>query len=417
LSRSYSDPTAIEDRRTDLQDYLNKVADQNTRDACMHTFLGADDAAFATTKIDLETNERFFNRPVSFLLEDEIQKATYTVLNLLETSELDEAFSSDLMDGCVGIAFVTMLNGGFMFSGRVGTGLVVTRMPNGEWSAPSAIGLAGAGWGLQMGGELVDYMVILSDLAAVESFSSALQVSASTELAISVGTGVAAETSLNLGIDGSGSITIASGQSKGLYFGASFQCSVSGTRPDVNAAFYSKLVDPRDLLSGRAPRPLKAQPLYKALEFMVSKCAAARRPFGRLNDDGIGPILLATSRRCTTPTLLESEAPAMPENEHGTVYDELPKLSSPGDGTAIYALQCDGTLQECDIDSHQGGVLPMALAVGVVAVAASVLTASSSVTAEEGTEAAEDVNEATPGVLSSEEVEEPEYGSLSSGEE
>jgi hypothetical protein len=107
----------------------------------------------------------------------------------------------------------------------------------------------------------------------------------------------------------------------------------------------------------------------------------------------------------------------MPENEHGTVNDEQPKLSSPGDGTAIYALQCDGTLQECDIDSHQGGALPMALAVGVVAVAASVLTASSSVTAEEGTEAAEDGNEATPGVFPSEEVEEPVYGSSSSGEE
>lgn len=48
----------------------------------------------------------------------------------------------------LGIAFVTIVEGGFIFSGNVGTGIVMSRDPNdGSWSPPSAIGMTGVGWG------------------------------------------------------------------------------------------------------------------------------------------------------------------------------------------------------------------------------------------------------------------------------
>lgn len=40
---------------------------------------------------------------------------------------------------------------GFMFSGKAGSGLVVARLPDGSWSAPSCIATAGVGWGFQIG--------------------------------------------------------------------------------------------------------------------------------------------------------------------------------------------------------------------------------------------------------------------------
>lgn len=55
-----------------------------------------------------------------------------------------------------------MMKGGFFFSGTVGTGLVVARLPNGVWSAPSAIMLANVGWGFQVGGEVSDVMFVLN---------------------------------------------------------------------------------------------------------------------------------------------------------------------------------------------------------------------------------------------------------------
>lgn len=35
------------------------------------------------------------------------------------------------------------------------TGIVIARLPDGSWSAPSAIGTAGAGFGFQVGAEMV----------------------------------------------------------------------------------------------------------------------------------------------------------------------------------------------------------------------------------------------------------------------
>lgn len=45
----------------------------------------------------------------------------------------------------------TILKAGFVFSGKAGSGLVIARLPDGSWSAPSCIATAGVGWGLQIG--------------------------------------------------------------------------------------------------------------------------------------------------------------------------------------------------------------------------------------------------------------------------
>jgi lipid-binding SYLF domain-containing protein len=60
------------------------------------------------------------------------------------------------------LQFLTVIKVGFVFTGRVGTGLVVARLPDGRWSAPSAIATAGVGWGAQIGGEITDFVIILN---------------------------------------------------------------------------------------------------------------------------------------------------------------------------------------------------------------------------------------------------------------
>jgi lipid-binding SYLF domain-containing protein len=50
-----------------------------------------------------------------------------------------------------GFAVFTVIKAGFMFSGKAGSGLVVARLEDGSWSAPSCIATAGIGWGLQVG--------------------------------------------------------------------------------------------------------------------------------------------------------------------------------------------------------------------------------------------------------------------------
>lgn len=70
-----------------------------------------------------------------------------------------------------GLAVLTVLKAGCLGSGRFGSGLVVARLGDGRWSAPSAIGTAGAGFGGQIGFELTDFVFILNDYAAVKTFA------------------------------------------------------------------------------------------------------------------------------------------------------------------------------------------------------------------------------------------------------
>jgi lipid-binding SYLF domain-containing protein len=62
------------------------------------------------------------------------------------------------------------MKAGFLVSGRAGSGLVISRLENGDWSAPSAIGLGGMGFGWQIGAEFVDFVMILNTAEAVEAF-------------------------------------------------------------------------------------------------------------------------------------------------------------------------------------------------------------------------------------------------------
>ena len=58
---------------------------------------------------------------------------------------------SVLTESLSGLAVFTILKAGFVFSGKAGSGLVIARLPDGSWSAPSCIATAGVGWGLQIG--------------------------------------------------------------------------------------------------------------------------------------------------------------------------------------------------------------------------------------------------------------------------
>jgi hypothetical protein len=52
-------------------------------------------------------------------------------------------FLSKVMRDAHGLAIVTVLKAGFVFSGRGGEGVVVARLPNGKWSGPSFVGFGG----------------------------------------------------------------------------------------------------------------------------------------------------------------------------------------------------------------------------------------------------------------------------------
>eukprot|EP00595_Chromulina_sp_UTEXLB2642_P002043 CAMPEP_0196763888 /NCGR_PEP_ID=MMETSP1095-20130614/4939_1 /TAXON_ID=96789 ORGANISM="Chromulina nebulosa, Strain UTEXLB2642" /NCGR_SAMPLE_ID=MMETSP1095 /ASSEMBLY_ACC=CAM_ASM_000446 /LENGTH=206 /DNA_ID=CAMNT_0042118065 /DNA_START=523 /DNA_END=1143 /DNA_ORIENTATION=+ len=158
-----------------------------------------------------------------------------------------------------------------MFTGRYGTGLVVAKLPDGTWSAPSAVMLSGVGWGLQIGAEVTDVMLILSSESAVETFKSRAQISVGAELGVSVGPiGRAIGSDVTAGNKGAAH-AFSYAHSKGLFFGASLEASGIASRPDVNTAFYGEKVSVSSLLSGEYPKPKAAEPMYRTLNEVMNE--------------------------------------------------------------------------------------------------------------------------------------------------
>lgn len=181
----------------------------------------------------------------------------------------EEKIPKELLDIAKGVVFLTVVKAGFMFTGRYGTGLVVAKLDDGSWSAPSAVVLTGLGWGLQIGAELTDVMLILSTDAAVNTFKSRAQISVGAELGVSVGPiGRSIESDVTAGNKGAAH-AFSYAQSKGLFFGASLEASGIAARPDVNRAFYGEKVSPSVLLSGDFTPPLGAELLYQALDDVI----------------------------------------------------------------------------------------------------------------------------------------------------
>jgi lipid-binding SYLF domain-containing protein len=219
----------------------------------------------ANQETTLETNYLTGVPQLDYYLENEIRNATNMLYNLRNTQG-EENIPKELLDIAKGVVFLTILKAGFMFTGRYGTGLVVAKLHDGTWSAPSAITVTGMGWGLQIGAEVTEVMLILSSDAAVDAFKSRAQVSVGAELGVSVGPiGRALASDVTAGNKGAAH-AFSYAHSKGLFFGASLEASAIASRPDVNRTFYGQKISPSVLLSGEYPKPRGAKPLYDALD-------------------------------------------------------------------------------------------------------------------------------------------------------
>jgi len=59
-----------------------------------------------------------------------------------------------------GLVFMTIARAGAWVSAQFGTGLVITKLPDGSWSAPCAVSSFGTGMGLQVGVDVEDMVMV-----------------------------------------------------------------------------------------------------------------------------------------------------------------------------------------------------------------------------------------------------------------
>jgi len=205
--------------------------------------------------------------PFSDSLDKECRNAADILGNFFRPEygvQYDRHIPLSFLKGAQGIAIMTIVKGGFGLTATAGTGIIISKLPDGSWSAPSAIGTAGLGGGLQIGGQIQELMVILGSQEAVRMFYEP-QVNVGGSLDISAGPygrSVEANAAANgSGLNGNYSYSL----SKGLFAGAGIKGSVITTRKDLNQKFYGRALTPVQILGGDVAKPVAAGCLYDAL--------------------------------------------------------------------------------------------------------------------------------------------------------
>ena len=159
-----------------------------------------------------------------------------------------------------GLAIIRVLKAGFVFSGKGGQGVVVARTGHG-WSGPSFIGLGGAGWGLQIGAQLTEFIFVLNNDAAVRAFSRDGNVKLGADVSAAAGP---------VGRDLQADVTTTAAvytysRSKGLFAGISLEGAIIGTQKTANNRYYGRLAGARPILAGLVAPPPGAARLLDLL--------------------------------------------------------------------------------------------------------------------------------------------------------
>ena len=83
----------------------------------------------------------------------------------------DKAIPEDLLSKCSGVAiFPSVLKGGFFIGGRYGKGVVLYRdKRTGKWSTPAFYTIGGLSYGLQIGGQAIDLILVITSKRGVKA--------------------------------------------------------------------------------------------------------------------------------------------------------------------------------------------------------------------------------------------------------
>jgi SH3 domain-containing YSC84-like protein 1 len=172
----------------------------------------------------------------------------------------EKGIPRDVLRHSKGLAIMTVVKAGFIFSAKGGQGVVVARTGRG-WSGPSFIATGGAGWGLQIGAQVTDFVIVLNNADAVRAFSRGGNVTIGADVSAAAGP---------VGRTASGAVAPTAAvytysKSKGLFAGVSLEGAVIGTQRNSNFRYYGRPVRADEILAGLETPPPGAAVLRRAL--------------------------------------------------------------------------------------------------------------------------------------------------------
>lgn len=155
---------------------------------------------------------------------------------------------------CV-IVVPSMINIAVGFGGRHGKGVATCRTTNSVengWSAPAPISITGGSWGLQLGGQAVDLVMLVMNQKGMDHLlSSKFKIGAeATGAAGPVGREAAADTDWKLKAE-----ILTYSRARGLFAGIDLNGASIKQDRDETAVLYGKIIPFQQILSGKVAPP------------------------------------------------------------------------------------------------------------------------------------------------------------------
>ncbi len=166
---------------------------------------------------------------------------------------------------CV-VVLPSVLKAAFVVGGSYGRGVMTCRSGahfRGPWSAPTMMALEGASFGLQLGGQATDFVLLLmSPKSADNILTSKVKIGGDASAAAGpVGRNASAETDITMRAE-----ILSYSRARGLFAGVSLAGSTLRPDNDANKNLYGKEVDAKAIVFDKAvPAPPSAALLLRTL--------------------------------------------------------------------------------------------------------------------------------------------------------
>jgi SH3 domain-containing YSC84-like protein 1 len=191
---------------------------------------------------------------------DRIESAGDVLKEIMDAP--DSGIPEEIMGSAKCVAVVpSLLKGGFVFGASYGKGVASCRTEKG-WSAPAFFRVTGGSFGLQIGGQAVDYvMLIMNERGMRNLLSSKFKLGADASAAAGpVGRHAEGMTDLTLRAE-----VLTYSRARGLFAGATLNGAVIKQDRDDTRAFYGKTIPFRTVLTGGVEAPKDAEPFLSKL--------------------------------------------------------------------------------------------------------------------------------------------------------
>jgi len=174
----------------------------------------------------------------------------------------DKAIPDKIMSDAKCIAVIpSMIKVAVGFGGNHGKGVATCRTGHG-WSAPAPITITGGSWGLQLGGQAIDLvMIVTNDQGMQHLLESKFKLGADASAAAGpVGRQTAADTDWKMKAE-----VLTYSRARGIFAGIDLNGAAITQDKDETRILFGKMVDFSDILNGKVSAPKGSEPFLAAV--------------------------------------------------------------------------------------------------------------------------------------------------------